>query len=125
MRNWIGGILALVVLSAVPALGWEHWGGDRGGSRFAPLEQITSDNVGRLIEAWRFQTGDLLRRTPAQMARTKFEATPLLVEDSLDLLHAVQRGNRARSRQRPAEVAFRCRGSRQMCAPPTAGFAAA
>ncbi|WP_441277423.1 pyrroloquinoline quinone-dependent dehydrogenase [Tardiphaga sp. 172_B4_N1_3] len=83
MRNWIGGILALVVLSVAPALGWEHWGSDRGGSRFAPLDQITSDNVGRLIEAWRFQTGDLLRRTPGQMARTKFEATPLLVEDSL------------------------------------------
>ncbi|MGM4891808.1 pyrroloquinoline quinone-dependent dehydrogenase [Tardiphaga sp. 839_C3_N1_4] len=83
MRNWIGGILALVVLSVAPALGWEHWGGDRGGSRFAPLDQITPDNVVRLIEAWRFQTGDLLRRTPAQMAHTKFEATPLLVEDSL------------------------------------------
>jgi quinoprotein glucose dehydrogenase len=53
MRNWIGGILALVVLSVAPALGWEHWGSDRGGSRFAPLDQITSDNVGRLIEAWR------------------------------------------------------------------------
>lgn len=83
MRNWIGGILALVVLSVAPALGWEHWGGDRGGSRFAPLDQITPANVVRLIEAWRFQTGDLLRRTPAQMAHTKFEATPLLVEDSL------------------------------------------
>jgi quinoprotein glucose dehydrogenase len=83
MRNWIGGILALVVLSVAPALGWEHWGADRGGSRFAPLEQISSDNVGRLIEAWRFQTDDLLRRTPAQMARTKFEATPLFVDNSL------------------------------------------
>jgi quinoprotein glucose dehydrogenase len=83
MKNWGAGILALVVLSTAPALGWEHWGGDRGGSRSAPLDQITPENVGRLIEAWRFQTGDLLRRTPAQMAHTKFEATPLLVDDSL------------------------------------------
>ncbi|KZD21501.1 pyrroloquinoline quinone-dependent dehydrogenase [Tardiphaga robiniae] len=83
MRNWIGGILALIALSVAPALGWEHWGADRGGSRFTPLDQINPDNTGRLIEAWRFQTGDLLRRTPAQMARTKFEATPLFVEDSL------------------------------------------
>ena len=31
---------------AHPASAWEHWGGDRGGSRFSPLNQITPDNVG-------------------------------------------------------------------------------
>ena len=80
----VGGFLLAVMLSAVaPALAWEHWGGDRGGMRFSPLAQITPANVGNLVRAWEFRTGDLERRAPAVMARTKFQATPLLVEDSL------------------------------------------
>src|SRR4051812_35767716 len=65
------------------ALAWEHWGGDRGGSRFSPLTQITPGNVGNLVRAWEFRTGDLDSRAPEVMKRTKFQATPLLVEDSL------------------------------------------
>ena len=68
---------------ALPASAWEHWGGDRGGSRFSPLNQITPDNVGNLVRAWEFRTGDLDGRAPEVMKRTKFQATPLLVEDSL------------------------------------------
>src|SRR5882757_3607330 len=43
--------LCCVCLSSL-ALAWEHWGGDRGGSRFSPLAQITSGNVGNLVRAW-------------------------------------------------------------------------
>jgi quinoprotein glucose dehydrogenase len=68
---------------AYPASAWEHWGGDRGGSRFSPLNQITPDNVGNLVRAWEFRTGDLDARAPEVMKRTKFQATPLLVEESL------------------------------------------
>ena len=68
---------------ATPAFAWEHWGGDRGGSRFSPLAQITPDNVGNLVRAWEFRTGDLDIRAPEVMKRTKFQATPLFVEDSL------------------------------------------
>jgi quinoprotein glucose dehydrogenase len=68
---------------ALPAAAWEHWGGDRGGSRFSPLNQITPDNVGNLVRAWEFSTGDLGARAPEVMKRTKFQATPLLIEDSL------------------------------------------
>ena len=70
---------------AAPADGWDHWGGDQGGTRFSTLAQITPANVDRLIRAWQFHTGDLESRPPAVMARTKFEATPLFVEDSLIL----------------------------------------
>jgi len=77
------GLLAVILLLAAPALAWEHWGGDRGGQRFSPLAQITPANVGELVRAWDFHTGDLEARPPALMARTKFEATPLFVEDSL------------------------------------------
>ncbi|MCC8940288.1 pyrroloquinoline quinone-dependent dehydrogenase [Bradyrhizobium sp. Arg68] len=76
-------LLALLLLCAEPALAWEYWGGDREGTRFSPLNQITSDNVATLVRAWDFRTGDLDARAPELMKRTKFEATPLFVEDSL------------------------------------------
>jgi quinoprotein glucose dehydrogenase len=79
----LGLLFAAALLAAAPALAWEHWGGDRGGQRFSPLAQITPANVGNLVRAWEFRTGDLETRAPALMARTKFEATPLFVEDSL------------------------------------------
>ena len=80
-----GTLLALPLLAAPPASAWEYWGGDAGGQQFSPLAQITPANVGNLMRAWEFHTGDLEGRPPAVMAQTKFEATPLLVEDSLIL----------------------------------------
>lgn len=76
-------LFAVILLSVAPALAWEHWGGDRGGTRFSPLARITPANVDELVRAWEFRTGDLKARAPAVMARTKSEATPLFVEDSL------------------------------------------
>ena len=76
-------LFVVMLLAAGPAMAWEHWGGDRGGLRFSPLTQITPANVGQLVRAFEFRTGDLDSRAPAVMARTKFQATPLLVEDSL------------------------------------------
>jgi quinoprotein glucose dehydrogenase len=81
MRGFLAPLIG--ILAVTPALGWEHWGGDPGGVRFSPLAQITPENVDNLVRAWEFRTGDLDRRAPAVMARTKFQATPLLVEDSL------------------------------------------
>jgi quinoprotein glucose dehydrogenase len=84
MRNVIG-LFALSCFIAAPALAWEHWGGDRGGTRFSPLAMITPANVGNLVRAWAFRTGDLDARAPEIMARTKFQATPLFVENSVIL----------------------------------------
>jgi quinoprotein glucose dehydrogenase len=81
--RYLPALFAVLLLAAAPAFGWEHWGGDRGGTRFSPLGLITPGNVGNLVRAWSFRTGDLDARPPAAMARTKFEATPLFVEDSL------------------------------------------
>ena len=81
--RYLSGLLVVMCLVVAPAFGWEYWGGDRGGTRFSPLNQITPQNVGNLVRAWQFRTGDLDARAPAVMNRTKFEATPLLVEDSL------------------------------------------
>lgn len=77
------GCLTAVAQVALPAAAWEHWGGDRGGTRFSSQRQITPANVNRLVRAWEFRTGDLARRDPKHMAWTKFEGTPLFVESSL------------------------------------------
>ena len=77
------GLFALACFIAAPAFAWEHWGGDRGGTRFSPLAMITPANVGNLVKAWQFRTGDLDTRPPEAMARTKFQATPLFVENSV------------------------------------------
>src|SRR5271167_975061 len=78
-------LVAAAFFTASPGFAWEYWGGDQGGTRFSKLAQITPANVGDLVRAWEFHTGDLDSRPPAAMARTKFEATPLFVEDSLIL----------------------------------------
>lgn len=77
------GLVALLLFWAWPCAAWESWGGDAGGSRFSPLREITPDNVGNLVRAFEFRTGDLAARLPEVMRRTKFQATPLFVEDSL------------------------------------------
>jgi quinoprotein glucose dehydrogenase len=81
-RSWLY-LFVLALFVAAPAFAWEHWGGDRGGTRFSPLAMITPANVGNLVRAWQFRTGDLDARAPEAMARTKFQATPLFVEDSV------------------------------------------
>ena len=97
----------------------------RGGSRFSPLDQITPGNVGNLVRAWEFRTGDLDSRAPEMMKRTKFQATPLLVEDSLIFCSPFNEVDRARSRQRRAEMALRSEDLAPASARPTATIAAA
>jgi quinoprotein glucose dehydrogenase len=83
MRYLLALFTALVLVANAPAFGWDHWGADLGGSRFSKLDQITPANVGHLVPAFVFHTGDLAARPRELMARTKLEATPLFVEDSL------------------------------------------
>ncbi|HEX6631264.1 MAG TPA: pyrroloquinoline quinone-dependent dehydrogenase, partial [Gemmatimonadaceae bacterium] len=63
---------------------WPAYGGDRGGGRYAPLAQVTRENVARLREAWRFSTGET-RPEFATRRRTSFEATPLVVGGTMYL----------------------------------------
>ncbi|MET4362807.1 quinoprotein glucose dehydrogenase [Bradyrhizobium sp. LB8.2] len=80
---YLAPLITLLLFSSRPGIAWESWGGDPGGSRFSPLREITPDNVGNLVRAFEFHTGDLAARPPGVMRRTKFQATPLFVEDSL------------------------------------------
>jgi len=82
-------------VGAAPALGWEHWGGDRGGRGF----RRSRNHVGqsRQSRAAGISHRDLDTRS-AVMARTKFEATPCWSRTGLDFRLAVQRGDCGRSR---------------------------
>lgn len=63
---------------------WQYYGGDAGGTRHADSRQITADNVDQLEIAWTVRTGELgvgfLRAD-----KLSFEATPILVDDTLYL----------------------------------------
>ena len=61
---------------------WSHYGGDRGGMRFSPATQITPQNVGALEVAWTYRSGDFSEGSENE-SRTSFNATPLLVDDTL------------------------------------------
>lgn len=52
---------------------WPYFGGDQGGQKFTPLDQITPDNVGRLEVAWSVDVG----RIPAN------NSSPIKVGDTI------------------------------------------
>lgn len=75
--------LMLGLVGAAKAGDWRHYGGDAGGTRYVDARAITPENVEDLEEAWSFSTGALDGKSDEVRGRTAFEATPILVEDSL------------------------------------------
>ena len=55
---------ALFTVTAADAEGWQHYGGDGGGSHYSSLTQINRDNVHDLTLAWSYRTGDIERYYP-------------------------------------------------------------
>jgi len=79
-------VVGIILVLRVPALlsqstidreSWPAYGRDLGGSRYAPLDEITRGNVNQLRLAWIARTGDYLTD------RGRFEATPILVKGTL------------------------------------------
>lgn len=66
---------------ANPPSGWEHVGGDQGGSRYSPLAQIDRKNVWRLERAWTWRHGDF-GRFPERRPFAGFHATPILLPEA-------------------------------------------
>ena len=72
--------------------GWPVYGGDIGGRRHSPLDQITPENVDELEVAWTYNTGDIIKTGGfdaaghgGSPASTTFQNTPILVGDALYL----------------------------------------
>jgi len=68
-------------LVAQSANEWSAYGRDAGGTRSSPLTQVTPANVNRLVPAWTYRTGEFARADE----RSRFEATPLMVDGTLYL----------------------------------------
>src|SRR5258708_38815843 len=99
IRPWIGLLLLFTgfgILSAGPSAGqslknpaisgesWPFYGGNAGGMRYSPLEQINDSNVRRLKVAWIYRTGELkkYKRTPI-LEKAAFEPTPVMIHQTL------------------------------------------
>jgi len=67
-----------------PVADWPEHGRTKGGTRFAPPSQITPDNVERLEVAWTYHHGDVSDGS-GDVARTSFQVTPLVVDDTMYL----------------------------------------
>ena len=81
-------IIVLVLLFTTPwvrgaAPDWSAYGGDGRGQRYAASAQITPQNVGQLELAWSFRTGELGQGFIRAPDALTFEATPLLIGDTL------------------------------------------
>lgn len=62
--------------------GWAHYGGDAGGGKFSPLDDINPQTVSDLRLTWRYSTGDMDRSAQARRNMSP-QATPILVDDRL------------------------------------------
>jgi quinoprotein glucose dehydrogenase len=84
--------IALALLAGGPAHSdapdgrrdWPAYGRDAGATRYAPLTQIDRASVTRLQVAWTYRTGEANDQSPMRR-KAAFEATPLLVDDTLYL----------------------------------------
>jgi quinoprotein glucose dehydrogenase len=61
------------ILSSYDPSEWRYWGGDAGQTRYAPLNQISRDTVGRLKIAWRWSAD-----TSGDPSSGNYKSTPLL-----------------------------------------------
>lgn len=57
---------------------WPSYGNDPGGTRYAPLQTLTRENVGELQVAWTYHTGDVADGSQPGGSTSTFEATPIL-----------------------------------------------
>lgn len=71
---WV--LLALGLVTGASASDWGHYGATEGGIKYSPLDQINRDNVAKLREVWRYQTGEGTRPRA-------FQVTPIVAGDLL------------------------------------------
>ena len=75
-------IIMVVLAARLPASGqqgaqegeWRYYGGDMGGTKYSPLDQINRDNVADLQIAWRWKTDNFGPRVDFN-----YQATPLMI----------------------------------------------
>ncbi|MFI4970805.1 MAG: pyrroloquinoline quinone-dependent dehydrogenase, partial [Lysobacterales bacterium] len=83
MRLMLLFVMLWTQLLHAAAFEWTAYGGDGRGQRHAPLAQITPQNVDKLELTWSFRTGELGDGFARAKDALTFEATPLLIGDTL------------------------------------------
>src|SRR4051794_35862643 len=64
----------------VTATEWPSYGGDKGSSKYSPLDQVGADNFNRLQVAWTLHSPDEeLAKTNPRLKTWVWESTPLMV----------------------------------------------
>jgi quinoprotein glucose dehydrogenase len=71
-------LVSALLAGPLAAQGWLHHGGDEGGSRYSPLDQVNRGNVGRLKLAWQYRTG-AVAANPQLKSVIDFQVTPTLL----------------------------------------------
>jgi quinoprotein glucose dehydrogenase len=82
--------LGTALVAQQPASDWRVYGRDAGGTRYSPLTQITRENVGQLVPAWTFHTGEAAVNTEGRNGPS-LETTPLVVDGTMYLSTPVGR----------------------------------
>lgn len=64
---------------------WQNYGNDKGGQRYANIDQINRQNVAQLQPAWTFNTQELEKyeKPPWLKRKSAFEATPIMIGGNL------------------------------------------
>ncbi|WP_456295127.1 glucose/quinate/shikimate family membrane-bound PQQ-dependent dehydrogenase [Vibrio sp. AK197] len=85
----IEGTLPTEQVNASPNMGgigddeWTSYGRSNYGQRYSPLNQINTQNISQLTEAWRMETGD--QKGPQDVTETTYQATPIKLGNTLYL----------------------------------------
>src|SRR4029453_2482779 len=80
---WLACSRAVPVASGGPVAAWPEYGGNAGVTRHSDLTQITPENVRSLEVAWIHHSGDIEDGSHGMGMRSSFQATPILVRDTL------------------------------------------
>lgn len=120
---------SMLAQQGAPRGQWPTYGGDAASTRYAPLDQITRDNVQRLRVAWRWDSPDNALVTANRKALpafpAAFKATPIMVDGVLYIKTSLSQAAAIDAatgralwtfdpetwrRERPANTGFNARG---------------
>jgi quinoprotein glucose dehydrogenase len=76
-----------------PTATWSQFGADASGARYSLLTQVNRENVAALGIAWEYQTGDVSDGERDIPSTSAFEATPIVVDDTMYLCSPFQSGH--------------------------------
>ena len=71
--------------TAVQSVDWPSYGRDPGGARHSPLTLITKENVGSLVVAWTYKTGEPTGQ-PRRGRAPALEVTPIVVDGTMYII---------------------------------------